>query len=140
MITGKFQKCRGLTYEHAIFFKVSTPKKKMPSPASRLEMAFLYIFARHSDQLSRESVLILQQRIILTRRSLPQIGNNSEDMFYGDNYDRMGKALRFIKINDLRRAVQFYLQVRFRLLVFGLVSKNTLKCPSLAILNSAVLA
>ena len=33
----------------------------------------------NSDQLSRESVLILQQRIILTMGSLLQIGNNSDE-------------------------------------------------------------
>ena len=59
----------------------------------------------NSDQLSRKSVLILQQRIILTMGSLPQIGNNSGGVFYRENYERMGKMLRLIKINDPCRAV-----------------------------------
>ena len=59
-----------------------------------------------SDQLCRiESTMILQQRIILTMGSLPQIGNNSEDVFYAEIYERMGKMLRLIKINNTRRAV-----------------------------------
>ena len=36
--------------------------------------------------------------------SLPQIGNNSRDVFYAETYERMGKMLRLIKINDTHRA------------------------------------
>jgi hypothetical protein len=50
--------------------KCPTPKKKKTISGQLTGNGFLQ--NGNSDQLSRESVLILQQRIILTRWSLPQ--------------------------------------------------------------------
>ena len=74
------------------FFCKSVPphKKKKTIPGQLTGNGFLQ--NGNSDQLSRESVLILQQRIILTMGSLLRIGNNSGGILRSLTHSKRKKA------------------------------------------------